>query len=126
MSKKTYLQAINEAIGALVADDDARRRIENGNVAFATHLFTQRLCDIHGIQILLVPQNHHDTRVLDELRRVDRRRDRGLRRRFAELAENAVFEVGEAGALAGAPAGPRHGDAQRAQFAGLFGRQPAE
>ena len=54
----------------------------------------------------------HDHRgVLDHLRRMNGRRDRRRRVDQPELAKDALFEIGEAGALAGAPAAAGHRDA---------------
>ena len=49
--------------------------------------------------------------ILDHLRGMDRGRDRGRSVDEPELAKDALFEIGEARALAGAPAAPRHRDA---------------
>ncbi len=49
--------------------------------------------------------------LVDDLRGMHGRGDRRRRVDHAELAKNALFEIGEAGALAGAPAAPRHRDA---------------
>ena len=55
--------------------------------------------------------HHRQPRVVDQLARMHRRGDRRVGADLAELAEDAEFEIGEAAALAGAPAGARDGDA---------------
>ena len=51
------------------------------------------------------------SRVVDHLRRMNGRRDRGLRVDQAKLAKDALLEIGEARALARPPAPPRDRDA---------------
>ena len=59
---------------------------------------------------IVVPLHHH-RRILDDLRGMDGRRDRRFLVDETEFAENALLEIGEAGAFAGSAAAPRHRDA---------------
>ena len=62
------------------------------------------------IQRAVVPL-HHDPLLRDDLRGMHAGGDRRLVADLAEAAEYALFEVGEAGTLAGAPAPAGHRDA---------------
>ena len=64
------LQAVDEAVGALVADDDAGRCVEDRDLALAAHRVAQRLGDVHGAEIVV----HLDMRSM-RLGRVDVERD---------------------------------------------------
>ena len=47
------LQAVDETVGALVADDDAGRRVEDRHLALAAHRVAHRLGDVHGAEVVV-------------------------------------------------------------------------
>ncbi len=47
------LQAVDETVGSLIANDDARRRVENCDLALAAHGVAHCLGDVHRAEIMV-------------------------------------------------------------------------